>query len=356
MREYCNHIKTSNSVIMTFTEGKPITIVKEHESFNKVIDLLSQRKFSEAAKMADKTLLIASTDDFEVIDGRVYIDEEPLPVALSERLVQFIDNDIDYQPLVRFWNKLKTNPAQSAKEDLYAFLEANKVPLTADGDFIAYKYVKKDYFDAHTGKISNKPGSVVKMPREQVDSNRNNTCSTGLHVGAFAYVNQYGGGNEMRILEVQVSPENVVSVPVDYDHQKMRVCEYMVLKDCTKELLEPLYGHQPVQKTNNHNQPLTKICRMPKNRSRVSLDSRNRLAIGSDLLIKLGYASGSDVDVHVFDRRIEVGNKTDNKQPNETLVIGKNITYIPIRLLKAANIDIGKIWYLSYSNGSLIIS
>ncbi len=46
-----------------------------------------------------------------------------------------------------------------------------------------------------------------------------------LHVGSMAYVKDFGYGNSV-ILEVLVSPRNVVAVPEDYNNTKMRVCEY----------------------------------------------------------------------------------------------------------------------------------
>lgn len=48
-----------------------------------------------------------------------------------------------------------------------------------------------------------------------------------LHVGSMAYVKDFGhGGSDSAILEVLVSPRNVVAVPTDYHNTKMRVCEY----------------------------------------------------------------------------------------------------------------------------------
>jgi hypothetical protein len=64
------------------------------------------------------------------------------------------------------------------------------------------------------------------MDRSQVDDDPNNTCSYGLHVGAWDYVKGFNNGV---ILEVEVNPEDVVTIPYDYDSQKMRVCKYKVL-------------------------------------------------------------------------------------------------------------------------------
>ena len=70
-----------------------------------------------------------------------------------------------------------------------------------------------------------KVGTPITMPREECDSDPDRTCSNGLHVGSMAYVDDFGHGDSV-ILEVLVSPRNVVAVPTDYNNTKMRCCEY----------------------------------------------------------------------------------------------------------------------------------
>ena len=70
-----------------------------------------------------------------------------------------------------------------------------------------------------------KCGTPITMPREDCDSDPERTCSRGLHVGSMEYVHDFGYGDGV-ILEVLVSPRNVVAVPNDYNNTKMRTCEY----------------------------------------------------------------------------------------------------------------------------------
>jgi len=70
-----------------------------------------------------------------------------------------------------------------------------------------------------------KVGEPITMPREECDSDPEVTCSAGLHVGSMEYVHDFGYGGGV-ILEVLVSPRNVVAVPTDYNNTKMRTCEY----------------------------------------------------------------------------------------------------------------------------------
>ena len=131
--------------------------------------------------------------------------------------------------LVKFWKRLKENPSKESRESLYAFLEFNHVPLLPDGCFLAYKKVRKNFMDCHSGTIDNSPGRSPEMDRSKVDPHRHNTCSHGLHVAAYRYAaHSYGGGGDI-LLDVKVDPKDVVTVPPDYNQQKMRVCKYTVI-------------------------------------------------------------------------------------------------------------------------------
>lgn len=110
-----------------------------------------------------------------------------------------------------------------------------------NGDFLAYKRVKGDFTDYHTGKFDNSIGAVVKMPRQEISDNPNDGCSAGLHVANFHYASEFYSGGEGILLEIQINPKDVVSVPNHCNFEKIRVCEYLVLRVCTEEYKEPLY-------------------------------------------------------------------------------------------------------------------
>ena len=88
------------------------------------------------------------------------------------------------------------------------------------------------FTDWHTKKSTIVLGSPVKMPREECDNNPNNTCSSGLHVGAPGYVSHFGYGNENYVIACLVNPMNVVAIPQDYNFEKMRCCEYLPYAVC----------------------------------------------------------------------------------------------------------------------------
>ena len=63
----------------------------------------------------------------------------------------------------------------------------------------------------------------VRIPYDEVDNDKNNTCSFGLHVGSQEYATNFQG--DCCIL-VKVNPKDVVSVPTDYNGQKLRCCAF----------------------------------------------------------------------------------------------------------------------------------
>jgi hypothetical protein len=89
------------------------------------------------------------------------------------------------------------------------------------------------FTDMHTQKMHIELGKPVKQDRKECDADFRRDCSNGLHVGATSYVNSFAGRDSI-VLVCYVNPANVVAVP-DYDHSKMRVCEYFPFAIATYE-------------------------------------------------------------------------------------------------------------------------
>jgi hypothetical protein len=123
-------------------------------------------------------------------------------------------------------HNLHKNPSKRAVEELYGFLEKGALPITPDGYFLAYKKVRANYMDCHTGTISNHVGAVVEMERNEVDDDKDRTCSAGLHFCSQEYLKSFGGE---RTMILKIDPKDVVSIPSDYNDSKGRTCRYEVI-------------------------------------------------------------------------------------------------------------------------------
>ena len=146
--------------------------------------------------------------------------------ALTTRMIAMLQEEFPIEPLVLFMENLMNNPSKRAVTELYGFLEKNNLPITPDGHFLAYKKVREDYLDVHSGTMNNSVGSIVEMERNMVDDDKNNTCSTGLHFCSQSYLNSFGGN---RTMILKINPRDVVSIPSDYNDSKGRACRYEVI-------------------------------------------------------------------------------------------------------------------------------
>jgi DNA/RNA endonuclease YhcR with UshA esterase domain len=166
--------------------------------------------------------------EIEVKDGAVSYKGEVVHNQVVDRILDFMRQNLPYQPLVKFLGKLMANPSRRATDELYAFLEHKNMPLTPEGNFLAYKGVTSDFKDHYSNKFDNSVGSVLEMRRNGVCDDANMGCSSGFHAGSYEYAKGYasGGGN---LMVVEIDPSDVVSVPFDCDCQKLRTAKYKVI-------------------------------------------------------------------------------------------------------------------------------
>jgi len=169
----------------------------------------------------------------KVVGTTVFFKGEPLHSALAHKLVVMMDEGYDGTPLARFMNNIMDNPSERSRECLFEFISKYDAPITEDGCFVAFKGVRDNYMDCHSGKFDNSPGKVVKQDRDKCVEDPNQTCAAGLHVCASHYLDSFW--TNKRVIAVKVNPRDVVSVPYDYNYSKMRVCEYLVLGDIEDE-------------------------------------------------------------------------------------------------------------------------
>ncbi len=233
--------KTKNSITVSI-DGKSYIILKDDGMFP-ILEQALRDKNEEQIKRAVSVanyMKEKSQGLLDIIDGVVYLDNKPIHGALGQRFVEFINNKIDLDPLLNFCRKLRKNPSKASIDQLFGFLDANKHPITKTGNFIAYKKIRSDFKDFHSGTFDNSPGAVLEMPRAQVNENPTQTCAAGLHVANWDYAyNSFHGGNGLMV-EVEVDPADVVAVPIDYNQGKMRTCSYTVIKVITAKRQETL--------------------------------------------------------------------------------------------------------------------
>lgn len=251
-----SHIVTSNYVsVMNLETGNVTKIQSSDPKFTEAIGLVKAGRFADVEQLTVKNQVNSFVSTINDNSGFVVKVErgavmysfnggapKELHNAMTERILNMLDDGFDAAPFVAFMTNLLSNPSKTAIDELYLFLEATGLPITTDGHFIAYKMVNENYTSIHDNKFRNDVGTVVEMPRHEVDDNRNQTCSTGLHFCSKEYLPKYGSAPGTRLLLVKINPADVVSIPSDYNNSKGRAAKYLIWKDITEPGWREKYG------------------------------------------------------------------------------------------------------------------
>lgn len=221
----------TNESVTIVVDGKPYTTQKGSPNFPELRKAILEERWEDIPKHVTiaKSLNEWAKGCFTVEGSTVKFGGEPVPNNINRRLFQMAAEGKDPTSVFNFWERLQKNPSFRSVNQLWDFLQHEGIPLTEDGCFLAYKSVRHDYKDHHSGQFTNSPGTINKMPRNQISDDPNVACHDGFHVGALAYASTFCSGNGARIVIVKVDPMNVVCVPYDCSSQKMRVCEYEVI-------------------------------------------------------------------------------------------------------------------------------
>ena len=221
-------IQGSNIVVVI--GNKSHTISKTHITYNKVLEAIKAGDWDSLPDIIEpkKVVLNYGAGNVEIQGETLFWKGKELNTGLATRMIQMLQEGFPIEPMVNFMENLYKNPSHRAVTELYGFLEKNNLPITPDGHFLAYKKVRKDFLDIHSGKMDNSVGQVVEMERHEVDDNKDRTCSSGLHFCGMSYLPHFGGGDARTVI-VKINPADVVSIPSDYNDAKGRACRYEVI-------------------------------------------------------------------------------------------------------------------------------
>lgn len=233
-----NHIKTNDNRYTVVVDNKSHTFDATHPNFIGLVECLKTNDVEEFNELINMGLVIQnwSEGNFRIDGGILYYGDEQVHSVITNRVIEMIRDGFDYQPMLRFLERLYNNPSFRAINELYTFLSHKFLPITSDGYFLAYKAVRPDYMDKYSGTIDNSVGQTPTMMRFKVDDNCDVCCSQGLHVGGLEYVQSYGSPGD-KVVICKIDPADVVSVPLDSDHQKVRCCKYEVVGEYSEPLL-----------------------------------------------------------------------------------------------------------------------
>lgn len=243
----------------------------------KVLDLVLSHSLIGFAQHCQKDQYLSA--HAQVKDGHIVIDGNRLNSVLEKAIMNCLNKDPETNHknvvgFVHFAEKLFNNTSMYVRRQLYGWMryqqQHGQFTITPNGNFIAYKGCclsnidgtptpvsfsqghgivnGKEYFNDNLPNIE---GQYVEIPRSEVDPDPAVACSSGLHVGTWDYALDFSKSSDFAlgvIVAVEVNPVDVVSVPQDYDCQKIRTCRYKVLhvtkQQCQNVLFDNFDNHE----------------------------------------------------------------------------------------------------------------
>jgi len=261
-------VQGSNITVVIGTT--PHTVSKNHITYNKLLAAIKAGEWETVQDIIEPKQVVLNFGQGNVsVEGdKIFWKGREMHNALTKRMVAMIQEDFPVEPLIAFMENLMENPSKRAVNELYGFLEKNTLPITSDGCFLAYKKVRQDYLDCHSGTVLHKPAAymtdedtaaleeavgknnevtvavedgvtVVSMERNLVDDDQNRTCSTGLHFCSQDYLRSFGGE---RIVILKINPRDVVSIPNDYNDSKGRCARYEIVDEIDKDKADEAFA------------------------------------------------------------------------------------------------------------------
>ena len=245
--------------IFTFNSGVATSIVATAEGKQYIADVShpNWKAILEAIKQDDVTAFVNAIDikkafqnymvgNVKIVGNEVWHGNTRLGGVVVDRIFDFMSNQLPVEPIMRFIDNLFQNPSSRAVNELYKFLEHKHLPITTEGNFRAYKGLKDDFYSVTAGNLTllqgkaneqgyiyNGVGETVECIRHQVNDNKEEGCSYGLHAGSLDYAKGFSQG---KLVEVEINPKDVVSIPTDCNCEKLRTCKYVVVKEFTAPL------------------------------------------------------------------------------------------------------------------------
>lgn len=247
----------SDSNLMVVTDNfETLTTTKSNPNWDKILTALRAGQGDEVVRlMSIKDAMVDYFDGKIAIRGnQIWYGNQTLHGRDVERTLELMRMDVPVGPMVAFLKNKMNNPSRRAVDEMYNFLTNPAVdknggmPITPNGTILGYKGVRADFYSIsgnpktvvlqgkvdESGHILNEIGATIEVARNSVCDDYKNGCAEGLHIGSREYAESWAG-SDGKVILVEFSPEDVVSVPEDCGFQKLRACKYVVRGECQRE-------------------------------------------------------------------------------------------------------------------------
>lgn len=232
-----NYLITRDSVTLS-ADGDSEVVTSDHTNFGQIRTLVVAGAYEEAMSLMNVSIGINSWGQgaLQIKEGTIAYGGMLLTGKLVDRIIdQMCSGDTAFERFAKFLNLTMEQESFKTRERLMDFAAHDKLDLNEDGYVVAFKNVRDDFMDRHSGTFDNNIGMSPSMRRSDVDDNHDNQCSNGLHVCSPEYLKDFWG-TKGRTMRVVVDPRDFVAIPYDYNDSKARVCKYTVVEDVTDNI------------------------------------------------------------------------------------------------------------------------
>ena len=147
MTNTATYIITNSGSIDIIYKNEAVTIGRDHVNYGHIIEALKNKNFDALDGLFNiaSTITKFSDNRVEIKDGLVWYDKFIVDDCLTRRIIELNKGGYPFEPMINMLHNCMANPNPRALHELYTFLDANSLPITEDGCFLAYKRVMDDY-------------------------------------------------------------------------------------------------------------------------------------------------------------------------------------------------------------------
>lgn len=256
------HIKSNDNRYTVILDGQPHQFDPSHHNYIGLVECVHASDSNEFVTLLNEGSIIEDWSEgsfeFRKGTGHLYFEDEQIASDPTHRILECIKQGFPHQFMLNYLTNLYDNISQRAVQESYNWSSHKGLPITEDGMMIGYKGVRPhvgedfvdkmgntvtegDLVDIFTGRtFRNNAGDKPSMKRRQVCDDHAVGCSAGLHIGTYDYACNWAGNTGVVVL-VKFNPKDIVSVPSDCEHQKLRVSDYEVMSIAREQLEEAVY-------------------------------------------------------------------------------------------------------------------
>ena len=142
--------------VVNISNGKSYNFNSDHPDYDILLKALTDgdvRTFETHISIAQAVNQYVEDSPIQVVDGQVMMNGEAIHHSMVTRIIENMQSGIPHEYLLVFLGNLLENISYRSRDQGYKFLEAQGLPITNDGCFLAYKTVGEDYLDKYTNKM-----------------------------------------------------------------------------------------------------------------------------------------------------------------------------------------------------------